>query len=172
MKKYLMSMVVVFIAFHFVNEYFVNKNVITYTRIEPEIINIAPEIKKEAVKKVIVAKNDPLKNAKEYEEPNIELYNKVAVAATKHEVSAKSMKAVLWCESNYKKTAKNHNNNGSTDGGIAQINSIHKKELKKLGLDINNIDHALEFMAILIKRNGMRDYKSSEQCWTYVLKNF
>lgn len=161
-------MFIFFIGFYFLNEYLCKKNTITYVREEPVVQKI--EIKE--IKKPIILKNDPLRHAKEYKEPNSDLGSKVSVAARKHEISAKSMTAVMWCESSYKKTAKNHNKNGSVDGGISQINSVHDKELKELGLDKNKIEDSLDFMALLIKRNGMRDYKSSQACWSYVLENF
>lgn len=91
-------------------------------------------------------------------------------AAIKHGVDKYLMKAISYCESDYRAKAKNVNKNGTSDSGVAQLNDIHLPELKKLGLDRNNPAHAYEFMAILMKRNGTRDYKASQICWEEAVK--
>ena len=62
-----------------------------------------------------------------------------AVDFSSEDISAKDVYSayltVLWGESNFKKRAYNDKNpNGTVDRGIAQINSCHIKDLKKLGM--------------------------------------
>lgn len=90
--------------------------------------------------------------------------------AKKHGVDPLLMKAISFCESDYRANAVNVNKSGSKDGGAAQINDFHLPELKKLGLDRYNVEDAYEFMAILLKRNGTNDYKASKECWDVAVK--
>ena len=72
--------------------------------------------------------------------------------------------AVATCESGLKTNAYNPNNtNGSTDGGLWQINSVHDKELKRLGLDKFNPVDATKFARILYEQNGWSDWV----CYTH-----
>jgi soluble lytic murein transglycosylase-like protein len=69
----------------------------------------------------------------------------------KYEVDADLIKAVIFCESEGKITAKNHNKNGTTDYGLMQINSCNHEWLKKeLGItdfyDIKQNIHCGVFM--------------------------
>lgn len=57
-----------------------------------------------------------------------------AQAAQYHGVNADVLRAILLVESGGKPLAVNRNSNGTLDVGIAQINSIHFKELKKYGI--------------------------------------
>lgn len=58
----------------------------------------------------------------------------VVTAAERHSVNPWVLKAILKVESNFKPGALNRNPNGSVDIGMAQINSIHLKELGKYGI--------------------------------------
>jgi len=67
--------------------------------------------------------------------------------------------AVASCESGLKPSAFNgSNNNGSTDGGLWQINTVHDKELQRLGLDKFDPEDATEFARILYEKNGWMDW--------------
>lgn len=55
-------------------------------------------------------------------------------AAAHHFVNPWILRAILQVESGNKPDALNRNNNGSIDVGIAQINSMHFKELAKHGI--------------------------------------
>jgi hypothetical protein len=74
--------------------------------------------------------------------------------------------AVATCESGLKPSAHNPtNNNGSTDGGLWQINSVHDKELKSLGLDKYNPEDATKYARMLYEQNGFNDWV----CYTHGL---
>lgn len=63
--------------------------------------------------------------------------------------------AVAECESNLDPKAYNPNNtNGTTDGGLWQINSSHDKRLQELGLDKNNPEDATKFARMLYDERG------------------
>ncbi len=69
----------------------------------------------------------------------------------KYEVDADLVKAIIFCESEGKITARNHNKNGTTDCGLMQINSFNHEWLRKeLGIkdfyDINQNIHCGVFM--------------------------
>ena len=69
----------------------------------------------------------------------------------KYEVDADLIKAIIFCESDGKITAKNHNKNGTADYGLMQINSCNHEWLKKeLGItdfyDIKQNIHCGVFM--------------------------
>ncbi len=67
--------------------------------------------------------------------------------------------AVATCESGLKPTAHNpHNRDGSVDGGIWQINSVHDKRLKELGLDKYDPEDATKFARMLYEERGFRDW--------------
>jgi len=75
------------------------------------------------------------------------------------------LSAIAYCESGFKQTAYNgDNSNGTSDGGIFQINSIHKLS-NRFDKD-SNISKALE----LYNKNGTNDWNSSKDCWSKVLK--
>ena len=58
--------------------------------------------------------------------------------------------AVASCESGLKPTAYNPNNkNGSTDGGLWQLNSVHDSRLKELGLNKYNPEDATKYARML-----------------------
>lgn len=64
---------------------------------------------------------------------------------------------VIKCESGFRqydkdgKILKNYNKNGSIDYGIAQINSIHIPEAKKMGLDITKPEDNLKYAKYLLE---------------------
>lgn len=58
----------------------------------------------------------------------------VVKAAERHSVNPWVLKAILKVESNFKPGAVTRNTNGTVDLGMAQINSIHLKELSKYGI--------------------------------------
>lgn len=58
----------------------------------------------------------------------------VTQAATYHSVSPWILRAIIQVESSFNPNALNKNNNGTVDVGIAQINSMHFKELGKYGI--------------------------------------
>lgn len=58
----------------------------------------------------------------------------VVKAAEHHSVNPWVLKAILKVESNFKPSAVTRNTNGTVDLGMAQINSIHLKELSKFGI--------------------------------------
>lgn len=67
--------------------------------------------------------------------------------------------AIAKCESGLKPAAYNPNNpDGTTDGGLWQINTVHDAELARLGLDKYNPEDATTFARILYERNGWRDW--------------
>lgn len=67
--------------------------------------------------------------------------------------------AIATCESGLKPNAFNPNNpDGSLDGGLWQINSVHDAELKRLGLDKYDPEDATKYARILYDRNGWMDW--------------
>ena len=68
--------------------------------------------------------------------------------------------AIAHCESGLKPNAYNpSNNDGSTDGGLWQINSVHDKRLQQLGLDKYNPEDATAYARILYdERGGWEDW--------------
>ena len=77
------------------------------------------------------------------------------------------MLEVAKCESRYKIDAHNTtlNTDGTTDGGIFQLNSIHDPELLKLGLDKFDPEDNIRFARILYDRSGLQPWESSRGCW-------
>jgi hypothetical protein len=66
---------------------------------------------------------------------------------------------IVACESGFNPSAYNPNNrNGSTDGGLWQLNSVHDKKLQALGLDKFNPIDATKFARMLYEQNGWRDW--------------
>lgn len=72
--------------------------------------------------------------------------------------------AIAYCESGLKATAYNPTNtNGTTDGGLWQINSVHDQRLRQLGLDKYNPEDATVFARMLYdERGGWGDW----MCYT------
>lgn len=67
--------------------------------------------------------------------------------------------AIAKCESQLNVKAVNeHNTDGTIDGGLWQINSVHDARLKALGLDKFNPEHATKFARMLYEERGWRDW--------------
>ena len=70
--------------------------------------------------------------------------------------------AVANCESSLNANAYNpKNTNGSTDGGLWQINSIHDSRLEQLGLDKYDAEDATRFARLLYDESGWTPWV----CW-------
>ena len=73
---------------------------------------------------------------------------------------APDMFETIRCESHFRqfdakgKTLKNWNTNGTVDRGIGQINSVHEKEAKRLGFDLDTLEGNLSFARHLYDREG------------------
>ena len=67
--------------------------------------------------------------------------------------------AIVQCESGFNPRAHNGSNtNGTTDGGLWQINDVHNSRLQALGLDRYNPEDATKFARMLYEQNGWRDW--------------
>lgn len=76
---------------------------------------------------------------------------------------AEKLMVVALCESNINPNAKNSaNTNGSSDGGVFQINSIHNVSHDSLVNPEVNTDIAVS----LYKESGLRPWTSSRDCWS------
>ena len=77
------------------------------------------------------------------------------------------MREIARCESQFVADAENTtlNKDGSTDGGVFQLNSIHDAELERLGFDKWEPEDNIAFARILYERNGLRDWRGSRHCW-------
>lgn len=65
---------------------------------------------------------------------------------------------IVECESGFNPKARNVNKNKSVDGGIFQINSIHHKTAKEMGIDLSTIEGQFNFARYLVNKNGYRDW--------------
>lgn len=75
---------------------------------------------------------------------------------------AERMIAIAECESGLKPTAFNPlNPNGSTDGGLWQINSVHDPRLAQLDLDKFDPVDATEYAKLLYQESGIRPWVCS-----------
>lgn len=61
---------------------------------------------------------------------------------------------VAACESGFNPDATHKNNDGTTDKGIFQLNSVHKKELVRLGLDPTDVKDNIKYAHMLYKKEG------------------
>lgn len=68
--------------------------------------------------------------------------------------------AIAKCESGFKPEAYNGSNpDGSTDGGLWQINDVHAKRMAKLGLNRYDPEQATQFARMLYdERGGFNDW--------------
>lgn len=67
--------------------------------------------------------------------------------------------AVARCESGLNPNAHNpRNTNGTTDGGLFQINSVHDKRLEAMGLDKYDPEDAAKFARMLYDEEGWRPW--------------
>lgn len=138
-----------------------------YTSPEPQNAPVAIVQKKvvQSTKSVVKPQNKKALKGSKFIQPPSNIKVVIDEKAKKHGVDANLMKAISFCESDYRADAVNKNGNKSKDGGVAQINDMHLPELKKLGLDRFDVEDGYEFMSILLKRNGTSDYKASKDCW-------
>lgn len=73
---------------------------------------------------------------------------------------------VARCESGLNPKALNTNNpNGTTDGGLWQINDVHNPTLERLGLDKYDPVDATKFARMLYEQNHFNDWV----CYTHKL---
>jgi len=67
--------------------------------------------------------------------------------------------AVAKCESGFNPDARNDKNkDGTTDGGVFQINSSHDTHMKALGLDKWNPEDNVAFARMLYEESGWRPW--------------
>lgn len=90
---------------------------------------------------------EPLQDIKD----KIIIEESITEYGAKYEVDTDLIKAIIFCESDGKVKAKNHNRDGTTDHGLMQINSFNHEWLKKeLGItdfyDIRQNIHCGVFM--------------------------
>jgi len=114
-----------------------------------------------------------------YQAPVVEIEKKEVILEVKYTresiiekvrlefLDAPIMLEVARCESQYKITAHNTtlNTDGTTDGGIFQLNSVHDEELATLGLNKFDPEDNIKFARILYDRKGLQPWKSSRDCW-------
>ena len=66
---------------------------------------------------------------------------------------------IATCESGLNPKAYNGNNdNGTTDGGLWQINDVHNPTLAELGLDKYDPEDATKFARMLYDERGFNDW--------------
>jgi hypothetical protein len=82
----------------------------------------------------------------------------------------KTLEAIIKCESQGNPNAFNVNRNKSTDHGLLQVNSVHKPRMADMGLNIENPDHSLAFGIMLYQEQGTKPWRSSEKCWSSMVK--
>lgn len=75
------------------------------------------------------------------------------------------LKKIAYCESRFDPLAINFNKNGSVDFGPLQINSIHKPEMKNMGLHYDDWHDSIDFGIYLFQKNGAAPWHASEFCW-------
>lgn len=76
--------------------------------------------------------------------------------------------AVARCESGFNPDAYNSKNkDGTTDGGVFQINSSHDKRMKALGLDKWNPEDNVAFARMLYEENGWTPWVCHSQGLAY-----
>ena len=84
----------------------------------------------------------------------------VTQAANYHGVNGWILRAIIQVESNFNPNATNRNQNGTTDIGIAQINSMHLKELSRHGVTPRDLMDACKatYVAAWHLRKQVRAY--------------
>jgi soluble lytic murein transglycosylase-like protein len=87
---------------------------------------------------VFAQSNDAVAFAQTPPQPN----DCVTQAANYHGVSSWVLRGIIQVESRFNPQAMNKNNNGTVDMGIAQINSMHLKELAKHGIGPKDLMNA------------------------------
>ena len=79
------------------------------------------------------------------------------------EEDTEKLMVVALCESSFDSSAKNTaNNNGTSDGGVFQINSVHKYSHDTLVNPENNTDIAID----IYNDSKLRPWYSSKECWS------
>ena len=68
---------------------------------------------------------------------------------------------IAYCESQFDNKAYN---SLTHDSGLMQINKLHWKTMKKMGLNIKNPEHQLLYSLLLYNQNGLRDWSASAKC--------
>jgi len=67
--------------------------------------------------------------------------------------------AIAKCESGFNPSVvSKKNKNGTVDGGLWQINSVHDKRLEELGLDKLDPEDATQFARMLYEERGFQDW--------------
>jgi len=72
-----------------------------------------------------------------------------------------TMIRIAKCESGLREEAVNKNRNGTIDGGVFQINSVHKQKLSNVFDFRFNIDYAYK----LFLAQGFSPWNASKKCW-------
>ena len=101
---------------------------------------------------------------------NPEFDEMIALKSKEYGVDKKTVMAIISCESSFRSNAVNKNRNGTIDYSYWQINSIHRINANKIGLDIENPKDNLEFGFILLSREGTGPWKYSKKCWQKKIK--
>ena len=68
-----------------------------------------------------------------------EVLSCVSDAANYHQVDPKIVVAIAWVESRFNPSAKSLNENGTSDYGVFQINSVHNRSLSRFGMSANDL---------------------------------
>lgn len=72
-----------------------------------------------------------------------------------------TMIRIAKCESGIRENAYNKNRNGTIDGGVFQINSIHKVPLKY----VFDYEYNIDFAYKLYLAQGFGPWSASKRCW-------
>jgi hypothetical protein len=104
----------------------------------------------------------------ENEVPEVELIeltieDKIRVAFPIHQ---EEMLKIARCESGIKQFKVDGSVliSPTSDIGIFQINQVHWKRAKELGIDINSVDGNIQFAKLLYKSNRFGDWYMSRSC--------
>ena len=85
-----------------------------------------------------------------------------------------TMKAIAQCESELvhrKNGDLLQNSTGSSARGTFQLlMSVHRPEMKRLGLDPNNDDEYMKYVRYLVKHYGLTPWAESYNCWRKKVK--
>ncbi len=74
---------------------------------------------------------------------------------------------VARCESGIRQFTSNGEviTSRTADRGLFQINPVHFKTAKSLGLDVDTVEGNIIYAWYLYQMNGLRDWSSSKSCW-------
>ncbi|MCB9063242.1 MAG: lytic transglycosylase domain-containing protein [Halobacteriovoraceae bacterium] len=86
--------------------------------------------------------------------------NCIVSIAKKNNIDPVLILSIARKESNFNPKAKNHNNNGTYDLGLMQINSSWRDKLKKKGISFNDLYDVCTNVktAVWILKNNFKDY--------------